>query len=415
MNTRTLTLLIGLLATLCVPQAVANKKFKPLKAAVKTGQGVDAAIKLVATLEKDSTITKPKDQIQLAQYAFELYDVQFKKENELQYLKRSYDTVRYFNAILGMYTSAERCYLLEEGYSREGRASLHYSSGNHGKLLPIITNLNAAGHFYYKKKKWAETTRFFNTYFSAMSSPLFIKYGHFSPKMSLSTTAYLATHAYASIDSLAQMMHYGRIALEDSTHTLSTYRLLASTLQRHKDTARYTTVLEEALLRYPEDHAFFGQLSDVYLAQGYFDKVLHLADTFEVLHPEQTIYTFVKSIALLKLERYTDCINASLQILDSARTADTLYTEAYYNIGYSYSMLAEIQPSNATKLSERQLAIKTRNAYYAQARPYLEEYRRRRPAHYDLWYPLLYNIYFKLNLGRELQTLEQEYATIRRQ
>lgn len=406
---RTIPLIALLLSSLSFPtKALSNKRFKPLKAAVKTGQGIDAAIKLVSTLEQDSSITKPKDRVQLAQYGFELYDTQFKKENELQYLKRNYDTTRYFNAILGMATYAIRCYTLEEQYNNTGKATLHYSPNNHSKLSPIITNLHAAGAFYYKKKNYRQAAHFFSAYLSAYSSPLLTKYGTASPKTPLSSTAYLAANAYAALDSIPQMIHYGRIALTDSIHTLNTYRLWTTALEHHSDTAQYTAVLEEAFAHFPQDQQFFAHLSEVYFARQRHNEVLQIADSLSSLYRALPIYTYVKSVALLRLERYKPCIDYSRQVLDSAKQNDSLYTDAYYNIGYSYCMLADTPAPHATKLSERQAAIKARNQLYANARPYLEEFRRRRPAQRQLWYPLLYNIYYRLNLGRELQALERE-------
>lgn len=401
--------LVLITAIYCTPVAKANKKFRSLKAAIKTGQNLDAAIRLVSELESDSTIVKIQDKVQLAQYGFDLYTKQFERENELNYLKRSYDTVRYFNAIYGMSTYAARCYALETQPDDRGRAKIQHSPTNHSKLSRIATNLSSAAIFHYNKQDHHQAARFFARYFTLNESPLFQAYGKFKYTQPLSSTAYIAAHTYAALDSLSQTLYYGQLALADTTHRIMTYRLLANVLYHATDTTQYINTLQEALTLYPQDTYFFSHLSDAYLAQGHYTQVLQMADSLTMHYPKQSLYLYVKSVALLKLQRYKECITFSEQVLASDSANDSIFVDAYYNIGYSYYMQAESLPNNALRLAERQKNLKARNALYAAARPSLEIYRQRRKEQRELWYPLLYTIYYNLNLGQELQDLEENH------
>ncbi|MGO8077971.1 hypothetical protein AB9F41_37020, partial [Rhizobium leguminosarum] len=52
-------------------------------------------------------------------------------------------------------------------------------------------------------------------------------------------------------------------------------------------------------------------------------------------------------------------------------------------------------------------ALQQQKEFYEKARPHLEIYRTKAPQDVQEWQPLLYEVYLKLNLGKEFESISQ--------
>ena len=116
-----------------------------------------------------------------------------------------------------------------------------------------------------------------------------------------------------------------------------------------------------------------------------------------------------RSLVLLKMKRYDDCIELSKSIIQS----DSAYSEAYYNVGAAYlakaTMLREKVKSNM-KLEEIRNIKREEDKLLRTALPYMEHYRLLNPNSVEWWGRPLYNIYLALNMGSKFEEVEKIIA-----
>ena len=99
-------------------------------------------------------------------------------------------------------------------------------------------------------------------------------------------------------------------------------------------------------------------------------------------------------------KKYAESIEAAKQALEF----DEDLAEAYYVVGVCYYNLAVrmVRPDHVDMELYRKTHAQIRD-YYAKARPYLETFRRLAPDESARWAPLLYRIYFSLNMGEQFE------------
>lgn len=91
-------------------------------------------------------------------------------------------------------------------------------------------------------------------------------------------------------------------------------------------------ILKIGSKEYPQLDYFFTNLIDCYNNEGEFDKAMALADNLLKHDPRSVMAQYGRSLVLLKMKRYDDCIELSKSIIQS----DSAYSEAYYNVGAAY-------------------------------------------------------------------------------
>ena len=127
--------------------------------------------------------------------------------------------------------------------------------------------------------------------------------------------------------------------------------------------------------------------------------MLQLAEQGLMVNEENPIFHIAKSVSLLNLERYNECIASSQQLI---ALNDSL-PEPYFNIATCYL-------NNALTIEQEHEPRKNRQALqklYQQARPYMEKYRKMARSDQKRWAPALYRIYFNLNMGKEFEEIDR--------
>lgn len=76
--------------------------------------------------------------------------------------------------------------------------------------------------------------------------------------------------------------------------------------------------------------------------------------------------------------------------------------DVYYNAGVSYINLAVSLEKNLTSKRKNRTQI---ISYYKKSLPYMEQYKEMRPEDKEKWAPSLYNIYLKLNMGKQFDEM----------
>lgn len=368
-----------------------RKELSQARSYVKSGN-YDAAENLMTKLLKDSA-NRSNEKIYLTWY--DAVRGKYDQGNEKLYLKQKYDTTALFTNVRKMFQILESLDSLDMRPDKKGRVNPAYRD-RHAAYLDIVRpNLFNGGSFYVRKGKWKEAYDYFETYMDCTRQPLFSAFGYDSIDSRLPEAAYWATYCGYKMNDPVLTLRYRKLALADSARADFTLQFIAEARRWLNDDELYLATLQEGFRRYPTFAYFFPRLIDAYTGMGQYDRALAVADSALAVNDSSELFLFAKSSALLRLERYSECIEWSARLI---AINDSL-PEPYFNAGTAYLNMAS--GMNARK--DKRLV----KAAYQNARFYFERYRQMMPDQKQKWAPALYRIYLNLNLGRQFDEIDR--------
>lgn len=368
-----------------------RKELSQARSYVKSGN-YDAAENLMTKLLKDSA-NRTNEKIYLTWY--DAVRGKYDQGNEKLYLKQKYDTTALFTNVRKMFQILESLDSLDMRPDKKGRVNPAYRD-RHAAYLDIVRpNLFNGGSFYVRKGKWKEAYDYFETYMDCTRQPLFSAFGYDSIDSRLPEAAYWATYCGYKMNDPVLTLRYRKLALADSARADFTLQFIAEARRWLNDDELYLATLQEGFRRYPTFAYFFPRLIDAYTGMGQYDRALAVADSALAVNDSSELFLFAKSSALLRLERYSECIEWSARLI---AINDSL-PEPYFNAGTAYLNMAS--GMNARK--DKRLV----KAAYQNARFYFERYRQMMPDQKQKWAPALYRIYLNLNLGRQFDEIDR--------
>ncbi len=394
-------IILSFFAVVCGGELKAQKKYKPIKTYLKNKNGGEA-LKAVEELRKDSVLCEDPQLYDFGKQAQILIN---NVENEKAYLKQQYDTARFFNSVLGICDYILLCDAKEQHQLATKGKKMRYIRENQDLLHRYFNNLNAGARFFYTRKKYAEAMPLLKR---CVEVPLLPVWG--GDKAVTRDSLYLY-NAYFYLRSAYLSGNYKEVdtfkdlLLADTTHLRErTLMYLSLSAQASGDSVAYARYLEEGLKSYPRKSFFFTRWADYWAGRGNFKLVLLGADSLLRVDNGNVMLWEGKSLALLNMERYDEAIAASKHCL----SLDSSAIEPNYYIGAAYCNLAAnvVMPSDGQSKAYKQARARCLD-YYRLAQPYVERYRALRPEEKQRWAPLLYRIYFSLNLGRQFEEIDR--------
>lgn len=366
------------------------------KTYIKSGKGFDKAEKLMTELLKDSA---NHDNIKIYTTWYESVLGQYNAANEKLYLKQKYDTAAFYNLTRHLQEVAVELDALDVRPDKKGRVRPSHRAENAAQLNPLRINIYYGGTWSVRKGDYQKGYTYFSDYLEAANLPLFEAY-HYQQKDSLlPTAAYWATLCGFRMQDAERTLKYSRLALKDSAKATFTLQYMCEAYQWQKNDSAYFRTLSEGYERFPEYPYFFPRLADLYAAQGQYGKVLSLADRGLDISPSNTLFLLAKSVALLNLDQYDECIETSRNLME---LNDSL-PEPYFNIATSYlNQALAIEQEHEPRKNRLRL-----QKLYREARPFMEDYRRMAPDDKKRWAPALYRIYLNLNLGKQFEEIDR--------
>ena len=316
-----------------------------------------------------------------------LYDVlrhKYEQGNEKLYLKQRYDTTAFFSNTRKIFATLETIDSLSSDDRARHAAQAHL----------IRPNLFNGGIFYLHKSEWSKAFQYFETYIDCVRQPLFKGYNYDSTDVRLPEAAYWAVSAGYMMHDPVLTLRHRRLALRDSAKADFTLMFMAEARRWLSDDSLYLQTLQEGFRRNPQFSYFFPRLMDYYTGRGQYEQALAVADSALMVNDSNLLFLFAKSSALLRLERYQECIDYSTRII---AVNDTM-AEAYFNAGTAYLNLA----AGLDGKKERKLM----KAAYHNALFYMERYRALAPEQKQKWAPALYRIYLNLNMGKQFDEID---------
>lgn len=366
------------------------------KTYIKSGKDFDKAEKLMTELLKDSA---NHDNIKIYATWFDAVLNQYNAANEKLYLKQKYDTAAFYNLIRHLQEVAVELDALDMRPDKKGKVRPSYRSENAQLLNALRINIYYGGTWWVRKGNYENGYNFFDDYLKAARLPLFEDYRYQRTDSLLPTAAYWATLCGFRMQNAERTLKHCQLALKDTSKAIFTMQYMCEAYKWQKNDSAYYTTLTEGYERYPEYPYFFPRLADYYAALGKYDKVLSLANRGLDISQDNTLFLLAKSVALLNLEQYDECVETSRTLME---LNDSL-PEPYFNIATCYLNRAlTIEQEREPRKNYLRL-----QKLYREARPFMEDYRRMAPDDKKRWAPALYRIYLNLNLGKQFDEIDR--------
>ncbi len=375
-----------------------EKQFKKDIATVKTNLKKSTSLETSeTTLRKylaDSTFSQRQDvHLMLLECLRKQYDTY----NEKMYLKQQIDTTKVVYATLKLFLAAEAFDSLAVRQLEDPSAMPAHRKRHAEQLNPLRNNILKGGIYYYKKNKWTDAWTYLDSYLSCRRQPLFSS----TPHDTLHNTyaSLLATMSAVNMKDTAKTRQYCEEALRDTASREATLLTVTQMFQENNDTAAFVACLKRGVADYPQSEYFLPNLVDYYNAKGQTDDALDVINAALQTDSTNTMFLLALHNEYMLQKKYDDALTVGLNLL----TKNDSLPMPNYNVGYVYYMRgkAEMDRKGCT-LRQR---TKSAQEQYKRCRPYIERYRMLQPEDVAHWQPLLYEVYYNLNMGKEFESL----------
>jgi len=388
---------VAFVALLAVGGSAQKKELSQARSYIKSGKDYDKAEKLMTGLIAKDSANRQNPKIYAVWYESVLG--QYAQINEKVYLKQKYDTATVYTLLNRLYRVAESLDSLDARPNEKGRVKPEYRKEHAEQLDRLRRNLYFGGTYNLRRSRYQEAFDYFETYIDAARQPLFAAYDYARNDTSMSSAAYWATLAGYRMKDAERTLRYSQLALTDTSKAVFVRQYICEAYQLKQDDAAYVKALEDGFAHHPEYPYFFPRLGDYYNQHGQVSKTLQLSDEALAQYPDRPLFLLAKSVALLQLDRYDECIAVSTKLSD----VSPQQPEPYFNIATCYlNQALELEKRNEPRLYRERLT-----KLYTQARPQMEKYRQLAPNDQQRWAPALYRIYLNLNMGREFEEIDR--------
>ena len=384
--------------SLIVSVTVAQKKeLSQARTYIKSGKDYDKAEKLMTNLLAKDSASHHNKKVYATWYESVLG--QYQQINEKIYLNQKYDTAAVYTLLSRMYRVAESLDSLDAMPDEKGRVKLDYRKNNAEQLDKLRRNLYFGGTYNVRRNKFKEAFSFFQTYIDAAQQPLFTGYDYAKNDASMPTAAYWATLSGYRMKDSERTLRYSNLALTDESKAVYVRQYICEAYLWQNNEDAYLKALEDGFEHHPEYDYFFPRLGDYYNKHGQIDKTLTLSNEALAKYPDRSLFLLAKSVALLELDRYDECIEVSNKLISK----EPDLPEPYFNIATCYlNQALELEKKNEPRLYRQKLT-----ELYTKARPQMEQYRTLAPKDQKRWAPALYRIYLNLNMGQQFEEIDR--------
>ena len=386
--TRTITILCCLFIALTT--GAQKKELSQARTFIKSGKDKDllSAEKLMTRLLDDPT---NRHNIKIYLVWYEAVEKQYEAANEKLYLHQKYDTANFFSLIRRMHHITEALDSLD--------TKRKYRERHAGQMNQLRRNLFAGGAWYVKKEQFDNAYSNFETYLDAARQPLFQSYDYQRNDTLMAQAAYWATYCAYKLQRPDSVLCYCEMALADKSKADFTLQYMCEAYRQLGDTISLVKTLHEGFNRFPIHPYFFPRLADYYTGRHDFQTVLQLTNEVLKTEPDNKMFLLARSVALLNLEQYEDCLTTSEHLI----ALDDDMPEPYLHVAtVKLNQALELEKKNQPRLYRRQLT-----QLYTDARPYMEAYRKLAPNDRQHWAPALYRIYLNLNMGKQFEEIDR--------
>lgn len=418
-------LLFTLLLSAALPMSAQNKGDKgdnagqtPFKRSalvkeVRADNKAEQYAKTAAALAKAfATYPEAATDAQLRSLAVEAENELVKAENKKIYLKSSPDTASYFNHVLQLHQQALICDSLDRLPNEKGRVRPRHTSLLAERTSALRNNLRSGGKYFYKHGKYADALPYFDIYLRTLHHPMRAAEPRSlrptvppldADSVQIATLAALSANAAKNYPAVVR---YAPLARRDTTKRAALLEIEAKAYAQLGDTARYIAALDSGITSYPRVSFFYSTLIRHCNDAGLYHRSLQVVDYALTADTLNRTLWFLKGHICLFLHQADEAIDAyrhavSLQPNDAESYASmgAIYLTRAHNY-YAATPLKIGSPDYAANRARL-------NGFYRQAQHNYEKAQQYAADKPELWLEPLREIYYKLNLGKQLKALEK--------
>jgi len=331
-------------------------------------------------------------------------------ENRNMFLNTRPDTAKYFTYIYRIYEYGFSCDSLDRLPDAKGRMRPSYTSYIVNMLSFYRNNIKSAGKYYYKKNKFDDAYRFFNLYLTTLHHPLITAAKDYKEDEDTLSLANLAVFSAYNAANHKNVLKYLPIAMKDSTDYALLCQIGSRSCMELKDTLGAVSYLHKGWNTDVTQEFFYINLIDYHVERQEYVQAIDIIDKQLTVEPRKRLLWFLKG----KCEQCLDSVDIAVDCYQKAIEIQPEDAMSYSSLGGIFIEKAhEVHDINNYRPGTRAFTrVKTQqNNIYKQAQEYLENARKYAPETPALWYEGLMEVYFKLNLGKELQELEKTPST----
>ena len=386
-----LILIIGglMMSAACCAQ---KKQIGEARTILKSGKNIEQAEKLMTDLLKDKA---NENNTRIYDIWLQAVEKQYLAINEKMYVKQKVDTTNFFNLAKRMFVVAERLDSIDAKPDKNGKVNPEYRKANAAKMSAYRPNIYYGGAHHLKKGDFKTAYGFFEMYLDCDRQPLFTGYDYMYKDPKMGEVAYWATYCGYRLNDPLLVLRHAATAQRDEQKLEYTLQYMAEAWDKLEDDSMCIATLWQGFKKYPKSNYFFPRLMDTYNRRGDYlmaDSVVNEALKTDTLNE---LYLFAKSMVMLNLKKYGDCLKFSDKLIE----LNPNLPDIYYNGGLACLNIAQRMDSRKYKKQVKKM--------YEKARPYMEKYREMAPDEVDKWAPALYRIYFNLNMGKQFDEIDK--------
>ena len=372
-----------------------KKEISQAQTIVKSGKNLAQAEQQMRKLLKDSINQK---NIKVWVILTEAVRGQYLAGNERMYLRQQQDTAALFKLALKMFGDYQSLDSVDALPDKKGRVHLKYRNSNSAFLNIYRPNLYNGGVYFLRKQNYKEAFSMIDAFLDCQRQPLFENYHYERDTLNRTAAFWTVLCGYQTGDH-EMALKYKDLALQDTLHLESCFQYLAEIYKQQGDKPNYEWSLVKGFECNPSSSYFFPRLIDYYNTSNQTERAMTIVNDALQTNDSSELFLFAKSNLLLNQGDYDECI----AICDTLIARNDTLADAYYNAGVAYVNKAFLLEKGKVDMKQR----KEIRQLYQKALPYMERYRALAPQEKDKWAAALYNIYLKLNMGKQFEEIDQ--------
>ena len=372
-----------------------KKEISQAKTIVKSGKNLAQAEQQMRKLLKDSINQK---NIKVWVILTEAVRGQYLAGNERMYLRQQQDTAALFKLALKMFGDYQSLDSVDALPDKKGRVHLKYRNSNSAFLNIYRPNLYNGGVYFLRKQNYKEAFSMIDAFLDCQRQPLFENYHYERDTLNRTAAFWTVLCGYQTGDH-EMALKYKDLALQDTLHLESCFQYLAEIYKQQGDKPNYEWSLVKGFECNPSSSYFFPRLIDYYNTSNQTERAMTIVNDALQTNDSSELFLFAKSNLLLNQGDYDECI----AICDTLIARNDTLADAYYNAGVAYVNKAFLLEKGKVDVKQRREI----RQLYQKALPYMERYRALAPLEKDNWAAALYNIYLKLNMGKQFEEIDQ--------